>query len=49
MVDIKGAFLKEKVPSDLDLRVKMEGELAEMLNHLDPKFQFGKDGVMYLK
>jgi hypothetical protein len=27
----------------------MEGEMAEMLNELDPRFQVREDGVMYLK
>jgi hypothetical protein len=32
MIDIKGAFLKAKVPDDLELIVKMTGELAQ--NHV---------------
>ncbi len=31
-IDIKGAFLKAKVPDDLELIVKMTGELAQ--NHV---------------
>jgi hypothetical protein len=29
-VDIKGAFLKAKVPEDLELLVKMDGESASI-------------------
>lgn len=48
-VDIKGAFLKAKVPEDLELIVKMDGEMANLLCRLDPKFNTGKEGVLYLK
>ncbi len=38
-IDIKGAFLKAKVPVDMELIVKMEGELAELFCELDPTLQ----------
>jgi len=47
--DIKGAFLKASVPGNLELLVKMEGELAKMMNHLQPDFHIQDDGFMYLK
>jgi hypothetical protein len=48
-IDIKGAFLKAKVPDDLELIVEMEGELAELFVELNPEFKLNKDGVLYLK
>jgi hypothetical protein len=47
-VDIKGAFLKAKVPEDLELIVKMDGQLAELMNELNPNFKI-QEGVMYLR
>jgi len=49
VIDIKGAFLKTRVPNDMELFVKMEGELARMMNRLQPEFQIHDDGFMYLK
>jgi len=34
-VDIKGAFLKAKVPDHLDLIVKMSGELMNLMCEID--------------
>jgi hypothetical protein len=48
-VDIKGAFLKAKVPGNLELIVKTDGDLAEMMNKLCPEFKIHSDGLMYLK
>jgi hypothetical protein len=48
-VDIKGAFLKVKVPEDMELIVKMEGDLAILLNQLNDNFKIDNSGVMYLK
>ena len=36
-IDIKGAFLKAKVPEGLELMVKMEGELAVLMHELNPR------------
>jgi len=48
-VDIKGAFLKAKLPDDLELIVKMEGDLAILMNQLCDDFKIDKYGMMYLK
>ncbi len=48
-VDIKGAFMKAKVPDDMELIVKMEGELAELMCELDHGYQMDTNGVLYLK
>ena len=37
-IDIKGAFLKAKVPDDMELIVKMDGELAQAFVELNPNF-----------
>jgi hypothetical protein len=37
-IDIKGAFLKAKVPYDIELIVKMDGELAQAFVELNPNF-----------
>jgi len=34
-VDIKGAFLKAKVPDYMELMVKMTGELAQLICEID--------------
>jgi hypothetical protein len=44
-IDIKGAFLKARVPEDLDLIVKMEGDLARIFCELNPKFVLSKEGT----
>jgi hypothetical protein len=50
VIDIKGAFLKARVPNGMELLfVKMEGELAQMMNRLQPDFQIHSGGFMYLK
>jgi hypothetical protein len=38
-IDIKGAFLKAKVPENLELMVKMSGELAEIICELEPSYK----------
>ena len=48
-VDIKGAFLKAKVPDDLELIVKMEGDLAILMNQFCDEFKIDQHGMMYLK
>ncbi|MFN9979591.1 MAG: reverse transcriptase domain-containing protein, partial [bacterium] len=48
-IDIKGAFLKAKVPGDLELIVKVDGELAEMFVGLNPDFKLDEHGVLYLR
>jgi hypothetical protein len=49
VIDIKGAFLKANIPENLELLVKIEGELALMMNFLQPDFHIQSDGFMYLK
>ena len=44
-IDIKGDFLKAKVPDDLELVVKMDEELAAAFAELNPEFQPDKKGV----
>ncbi len=48
-VGIKGAFLKAKVPENLELIVKMDGQLAELMNEVSPNFKIDKEGIMYLR
>lgn len=48
-IEIKGAFLKAEVPDEMDLIVKMEGELSELMCELDPKYKMDENGVIYLK
>jgi hypothetical protein len=48
-VYIKGAFLKAKVPDDMELIVKMDGELAEAFIELNPDFEVDEHGVLFLK
>jgi hypothetical protein len=48
-VDIKGAFLKAKVPEDLELIVKMDRQLAELMNEVRSDFKIDEEGVMYLQ
>ena len=48
-IDIKGAFLKADVPDDLELLIKMEGELAGLFVELNPEFCFNEHGVLYLR
>jgi hypothetical protein len=49
VINIKGAFLKAKVPENLELMIKMEGELAQMMNDIHPNFTIHSDGCMYLR
>lgn len=50
-IDIKGAFLKAKVPDDMELIVKMDGELADLSCASDPRMNEMRDenGVLYLR
>jgi hypothetical protein len=48
-VIIKGAFLKAKVPEDMELLVKMDGELAAAFAELNPEFQLDEQGILYLR
>ncbi len=48
-VDIKGAFLKTPVPDDLELIVKMTGELAQLMCELDDSLECDEHGVLYLQ
>jgi hypothetical protein len=48
-VDIKGAFLKAKVPEELELIVKMGGELAQMMCELDPLLECDAQGYLYMQ
>lgn len=48
-VGIKGAFLKAKVPDNMELIVRMDGELAELMCELNPNFKRNQEGVLYLK
>jgi hypothetical protein len=48
-INIKGAFLKAKVLEDLELIVKLEGYLAEMMHELCPDFVIHEDCFVYLK
>jgi hypothetical protein len=45
-IDIKGAFLKAHVPKELDLIVKMDGDLARIFCELNPK---QGEGTLYLR
>ena len=48
-INIKGAFLKANVPDDLELIVKMDGELAKFFVEVNPEFQLNESGALYLK
>lgn len=48
-IDIKGAFLKAKVPDDMELVMKMERVLAELMCELNPDFKMDENGVLYLQ
>ncbi len=50
-IDIKGAFLKAKVPEDMELVVKMDEELADLFCELNPALNEIRDenGVLYLR
>jgi hypothetical protein len=41
-IDIKEAFFKAKVPEDLELIVKMEGEMAELMCKIYSRVQQNK-------
>jgi hypothetical protein len=46
---MKGAFLKAKVPEDLELVVKMDGrEVAELMVNLSENMLLDDQGVIYL-
>jgi hypothetical protein len=48
-IDIKGVFLKANVPEDLELIIRMEGELAELFTELSPDLKLDENGILYLK
>jgi hypothetical protein len=48
-IDIKGAFLKAHVPKELDLIVKMDGDLARIFCELNPNFVRQGEGTLYLR
>jgi len=48
-IDIKGAILKADVPDDLELLIKMEGELAGLFVELNPEFRLNEHGVLCLR
>jgi hypothetical protein len=48
-IEIKGAVLKAKVTENLELIVKMDGELAKTFSELNPKFKVNDTGILYLK
>ncbi len=50
-IDIKGAFLKASIPDDMELVVKMDGELADLFCELNPVLNDMRDehGILYLK
>jgi hypothetical protein len=47
-VDIKGAFLKAKVPEDMELMVKMTGESAQLMCKIDSSLNREQKGILYL-
>ncbi len=48
-IDIKGAFLKAKELENMELIVKMEGELADLICELDPRYKLDEYGMLYMK
>jgi hypothetical protein len=48
-INIKGTFLKAKLPDNLDSIVKMEGKSAELMNKICLNFIIEEDGIIYLK
>jgi len=48
-IDIKGAFLKAKVPDNMELIIKMDGELAAAFVELNIEFQLDEYGTLYLR
>ncbi len=48
-IDIKEAFLKAKVPDEMELIIRMDGDLAILFCELHPEFQLDEKGVIYLK
>jgi hypothetical protein len=48
-IDIKGAFLKANVPNELDLIVKMDGDLARIFCELNPNFVRQGEGTLFLR
>jgi hypothetical protein len=48
-IDIKGAFLKANVPKELDLIVKMDGDLARIFCELNPNFVRQGEETLYLR
>jgi len=48
-INIKGAFLTAHVAKDLDLIVKMDGDLARAFCELNPNFVRKGEGTLYLR
>jgi hypothetical protein len=49
MVDIKGAFLKAKVPKNMELMVKMTSELAQIMCEINQGMEGDEQGIIYLR
>jgi hypothetical protein len=43
------AFLKADAPEELDLILKMKGELAELFAELNTEFKLNEEGILYLR
>jgi hypothetical protein len=48
-VDIKCAFLKAKLPENMELMVKMTGEHAELMCEINPDLRRDDQGIIYLR
>jgi hypothetical protein len=48
-VAIKGAFLKAKVLENMELMVKMTGELAQIMCKINPEMRCNEQGIIYLR
>ena len=48
-VDIKGAFLKAKVSKEMELIVKISGELSQIMCEINPTLKPDANGIVYLK
>jgi hypothetical protein len=47
--DIKGAFLKAKVPEETELMVKMTGKFAQIMCKINPEMRCDEQGIIYLQ
>jgi type II secretory pathway component PulC len=48
-VDIKGAFLKAKVPDHMDLIVKVSGDLMMLMYEINPSLRSDNQPILYLR